>query len=188
MPDSHTVLISAVALSKSGFDQLRQKVVVSAETSKFRLAVALSNRMENWRFLQRSDQLWIHVRDLDHSYYTIGCCTQYGQHFWCILWKLHLRGFCSFFLFFFDFLGFVFFLFSSSSSLLPLPLLPLLPLPLLFFLSSPPSSSSSSSSLLFFLAFSSLLLSSVTAHEASGSGSSGYQIGMASLFPIGSYL
>lgn len=81
-------------------------MVVSAETSKIRLAVALSNRMENWGFLQRNDQLWIHVRDLDHSYYTIGCCTQYGQHFWRVLWQLHIRGFCSLFLFFF----FLFFL------------------------------------------------------------------------------
>lgn len=46
-PDSPTVLISAVALSKDGFDQLSQEVVVSAETSKIRLAGALSNRMEN---------------------------------------------------------------------------------------------------------------------------------------------
>lgn len=29
-----------------------------------------------------------------HSYYTIGCCVQYGQHFWRILWYLHIRGFC----------------------------------------------------------------------------------------------
>lgn len=46
-PGSHTVLISAVALSKNGFDQLAQELVVSAETSKVGLAAAMINRMEN---------------------------------------------------------------------------------------------------------------------------------------------
>lgn len=69
----------------------------------------------------------------------------------------------SFFLCFFFFFFFYFFLLPSSSSLLPL---------------------------LFFLVSSSFLPlpSSVTAHEANGSDSSGDQIGLASLFPIGSYL
>lgn len=73
-PDLLTVLISSVALSKHGVDQFSQEVVVSAETSKIRLTAAFHNCMENWRFLQWNDQLWIHEivgRGVGFSFRTI---------------------------------------------------------------------------------------------------------------------
>lgn len=73
-PGSLTVLISMVALSKNGVDQFSQEVVVSAETSKIRPTTALSNCMENGRFLQWNYQLWIHVtvgRGVGFSFRTI---------------------------------------------------------------------------------------------------------------------